>query len=219
MKYLLTISFVLFAFATGIVAQDKTAAEYKNEGNDALRDKDYATALENYEKAIENWEDGEPEDAMVYNAATCARRTEEFDKAIKYYEMAKERGFRDDIATYYIAYSLGKQGKAEEMKDFLKDAVEEYQNSKYVGHMEKLLVNYYLKKGSEPFNEASEILASAQNADPSQYDEITDNANEEFKKAKEWFEKALEIDPENEDAKSSLEEIEERLAGGSEIEE
>ncbi|MFW5890202.1 MAG: tetratricopeptide repeat protein, partial [Marinilabiliaceae bacterium] len=117
MKYLLTISFVLFAFATGIVAQDKTAAEYKNEGNDALRNKDYATALENYEKAIENWEDGEPEDAMVYNAATCARRTEEFDKAIKYYEMAKDRGFRDDIATYYIAYSLGKQGKAEEMKD------------------------------------------------------------------------------------------------------
>ncbi|MFW5754081.1 MAG: tetratricopeptide repeat protein, partial [Marinilabiliaceae bacterium] len=201
MKYLLTISFVLFAFATGVVAQDKTAAEYKNEGNEALRNKDYATALENYEKAIENWEDGEPEDAMVYNAATCARRTEEFDKAIKYYEMAKDRGFRDDIATYYIAYSLGKQGKAEEMKDFLKEALEEYKNSKYVGHMEKLLVNYYLKKGSEPFNEASQILASAENADPSQYDEITENANEEFKKAKEWFEKALEIDPENEDAK------------------
>jgi len=218
MKYLLTVSFVLFAFAAGLAAQDKTAADYKNEGNDALRNKDYATALELYEKAIENWEEGEPEDAMVYNAATCARRIENFDKAIKYYNMAKDRGFRDDIATYYIAYLMGKQGKAEEMEEFLKGAVEEYQNSKYIGHMKKLLVNYYLKKASDPYNEASQILASAQNADPSQYDEITANANEEFRKAQKWFEKALEIDPDNEDAKSSLKEIEERLAGGSEIE-
>lgn len=216
MKYLLTISFVLFAFAAGIAAQDKTAGEYKNEGNDALRNKDYDTALELYEKAIENWEEGEPEDAMIYNAATCARRTEEFDKALTYYRMAKDRGFRDDIASYYIAYSLNKQGKGEEMEEFLKNAVEEYQNSKYVGHMKKLLVNYYLKKGAEPFNEASQILSSAENADPSQYDEITANANEEFKKAQEWFEKALELDPENEDAKKSLEEIETRLEEGSE---
>lgn len=219
MKYLLTVSFVLFAFAAGLSAQDKTAAEYKNEGNDALRNKDYASALELYEKAIENWEEGEPEDAMIYNAATCARRTDNFDKAIKYYSMAKDRGFRDDIATYYIAYSLNKQGKGEKMENFLQKAVKEYQNSKYVGHMKKLLVNYYLKKGAEPYNEASQILASAQNADPSQYDQITANANEKFRKAKEWFEKALEVDPENSKAKTSLKEIKARLAGGSEIEE
>ncbi|MFO7999622.1 MAG: tetratricopeptide repeat protein [Marinilabilia sp.] len=212
MKYLLTISFVLFAIAGSVIAQDKSAADYKNEGNDALRDKDYESALELYEKAIENWEDGEPlEDAMVYNAATCARRSEKFEKAIKYYEMAKDQEFREDIATYYIAYSMNKLGQTEEMEEYLLDAVEEYESSKYVGHMKKMLVNYYLKKGSEPFNEASEILATAQDADPSEYDEITDRANDEFSKAKEWFEKALEIDPENSDAKASLEEINTRL--------
>lgn len=214
MKYLLTVSFVLFALAGSVFAQDKSAADYKNEGNDALRNKDYQKALELYEESLANWEEGEPvEDAMVYNMATCARRIENYDKAIKYYKMSKEQGFRGDIASYYIAYSLNKQGKEEEMEQFLTDAIEEYSTSKYVGHMKKMLVTYYLKKGSEPYNEASQILASAQNADPSQYDEINAKANEAFKKAKPWFEKALKYDPDNSNAKATIEEINNRLAG------
>lgn len=214
MKYLLTISFLLFALGGSMFAQDKSAADYKNEGNDALRNKDYEKALELYEQAVANWEEGEPvEDAMVYNMATCARRIENYDKAIKYYQMAKDQGFREDIASYYIAFSLNKQEKHEEMEQFLINAVEEFASSKYVGHMKKLLVNYYLKKGSEPYNEASQILASAQNADPSQYDEINARANEAFSKAKPWFEKALEYDPDNSSAKATLEEINNRLSG------
>lgn len=214
MKYLLTISFLLFALGGSMFAQDKSAADYKNEGNEALRNKDYEKALELYEQAVANWEEGEAvEDAMVYNMATCARRIDNYDKAIKYYQMAKDQGFREDIATYYIAFSLNKQGKHQEMEQFLVNAVEEFASSKYVGHMKKLLVNYYLKKGSEPYNEASQILASAQNADPSQYDEINARANEAFSKAKPWFEKALEYDPDNSSAKATLEEINNRISG------
>ncbi len=214
MKYLLTVSFVLFALAGSIFAQEKSAADYKNEGNEALRNKDYQKALELYEQSVANWEEGEPlEDAMLYNMATSARRIENYDKAIKYYEMTKNQGFRPDISAYYIAYSLNKQGKGEEMESFLAEAIDEFESSKYLGHMKKMLVNYYLKKGSEPFNEASQILASAQNADPSQYDEINERANEAFAKAKPWFEKALKYDPENENANASLEEINSRLAG------
>lgn len=216
MKYLLTVSFVLFALMGGVMAQEdqeKSGAEYKNEGNEALRNKDYAKALELYEKAVANWgEEDTIEDAMIYNMATCARRTENFDKAIKYYEQSKDNEFREDISSYYIALSLNKQGKSEEMEQFLVNAIEEYESSKYVGHMKKMLVNYYLKRGSEPYNEASQILASAQNADPSQYDEINARANEAFRKAKPWFEKALEYDPENSSALTSLEEIEKRIA-------
>ena len=214
MKYLLTISFVLFALVGSALAQDKTAADFKNEGNDALRNKDYQKALELYENALDIWAEDEPvEDAMVYNMATCARRIENYDKAIKYYKMSKEQGFRGDISSYYIAYSLNKQGKEEEMEKFLVKAIDEYSTSKYVGHMKKMLVTYYLKRGSEPYNEASQILASAQNADPSQYDEINAKANEAFKQAKPWFEKALKYDPNNSNAKASLQEINKRLAG------
>jgi tetratricopeptide (TPR) repeat protein len=214
MKYLLTVSFVLFALGGSIFAQDKSAADYKNEGNDALRNKDYQKALELYEQALDNWGEEAPvEDAMVYNMATCARRIESFDKAIKYYQMSKDQGFRDDIASYYIAFCLDKQGKDEEMEKFLVKNVEKYSSSKYVGHMKKMLVTYYLKQGSEPYNEASQILASAQNADPSQYDEINAKANDAFKQAKPWFEKALKYDPDNANAKSSLEQINAHLTG------
>jgi len=213
MKYLLTVSFVLFALAGSVLAQEKTAAELKNEGNDALRNKDYKAALELYEKDLDNWSAEEPVDeAMVYNMATCARRIENYDKAIKYYGMSEQQGFRGDISSYYIAYSLKKQDNEDEMEKVLVSAIEEYSSSKYLGHMKKMLVTYYLKKGSEPFNEASQILASAQNADPSQYDEINARANEAFAKAKPWFEKALEYDPDNESAKATLEEINKRLS-------
>ncbi len=212
MKYLLTASFVFFALAGSILAQDKSAAEYKNEGNEALRNKDYQKALELYEQAVANWDEGEPvEEAMVYNMATSARRIENYDKAIQYYQMAKNQGFREDISTYYIAYSLNKQDREDEMEEVLVEAIKEFESSKYVGHMKKMLVNYYLKKGSEPFNEASQILASAQNADPEQYDEINAKANEAFAKAKPWFEKVLKYDPDNSSAKASLAEINSRI--------
>jgi hypothetical protein len=213
MKYLLTVSFVLLALAGSVFAQEKSAADYKNEGNEALRSKDYQKALELYEESVANWEEGEPlEDAMLYNMASCARRIDDYDKAVKYYGMSKEQGYRADISAYYIAQSLGKQNKDEEMETFLVEAIEEFSSSKYVGHMKKMLVNYYLKQASEPFNEASQILASAQNADPSQYDEINSRANEAFAKAKPWFEKVLEYDPKNASAKASLKEINNRLS-------
>ncbi|MGQ1890559.1 tetratricopeptide repeat protein [Thermophagus sp. OGC60D27] len=212
MKYFLSVSVVLFLFAGSLFSQEKTAAEFKNEGNDALRNKDYKTALELYEKSLKNWGSEEPvDDAMIYNMATSARRIENYDKAIKYYKMCEEKGFRGDIASYYIAFSLKKQNKEEEMEKELLTAIEKYKTSKYLGHMKKMLVTYYLKKGAEPFNEASQILASAQNADPSQYDEINNRANEAFAKAKPWFEKALNYDPNNASAKKSLDEINNRL--------
>jgi tetratricopeptide (TPR) repeat protein len=213
MKYVLTVSFVLFALIGGVFAQEKSAADYKNEGNEVLRNKDYQKALELYEESVANWEESEPlEEAMIYNMATCARRIENYDKAIEYYQMAKDKGYRGDISAYYIAFSLNKQDKGEEMESFLVDAIEQYKSSKYVGHMKKLLVTYYLRRGSEPFNEASQILASAQNADPSQYEEINANANQAFSKGKPWFEKVLEYDPENASAQASLKEINNRLS-------
>ncbi len=213
-KYLLSVSLLCFVFAGGIFAQEQTSAEFLNEGNDALRNKDYSKAFELYEKAIANWEEGTPlEGSMVYNTATCARRIDKYEKAIEYYKESVNLGFNEDISSYYIAYSLNKLDRDQEMEEFLTKAVVKYKDSKYVGHMKKMLVTYYLKQGAEPYNRASQILASAANADPGQYDEIKENANKAFAEAKPWFEKALEYDPGNESAIASLKEINTRLAG------
>ncbi len=218
MKYLLTLSFVLFMIA-GAIAQDKTAAEFKNEGNAALKAKNYKLALENYEKAIANWEDGtEMDSKMIYNAATCARKIKDYDRAIKYYTQSKDLKYRADLSTYYIAYSLKNQGKEKEMEQVLTNAIKEFPNSKYLGHMKKMLVTYYLKEGSVPFNAATKIWESYNNLSESKrtqelYDKTAVKANVKYEEAKPFFDKVLTIDPNNASAKKALAEINDNLKG------
>ncbi|MDG5800906.1 tetratricopeptide repeat protein [Marinilabiliaceae bacterium ANBcel2] len=210
-KLLVVAGFVMFAIG-GVLAQDVNHAQLRNEGNEALRENNYADALDLYEQSLEAQPDDEEVDpVMVFNMATCARRDNQFEKAFEYYSMAADLGYRADFSTYYIAASLNRLGREEEMEEVLLQALEDYETSSVAGHMRRLLTNYYLKKGAEPFNRASEILATAENADPSEYDEIEARANEEFKKAKPWFEKVLEVDPNNSNAQASMQEINSRL--------
>ena len=52
MKYLLSFSFLMMMGFGALNAQDKSAVEYKNEGNTAYNAKDYKKALGLYEQAI-----------------------------------------------------------------------------------------------------------------------------------------------------------------------
>jgi tetratricopeptide (TPR) repeat protein len=211
MKYLAVVGMLLFSL--GSFAQDETAyIELKNQGNEALRGNNFAEALEAYESAVASWpEEEEMDAAMVFNMATSARRINNDEKALEYYQQSADLGYRADFSTYYVASSLNSLGREDEMEEVLLKALEEHKTSSVVGHMKKMLTTYYLKQGAEPFNRAAQILASAANADPSQYEEITARANESFAEAKPWFEKVLEIDPGNENAQASLREVNSRL--------
>jgi tetratricopeptide (TPR) repeat protein len=203
----------MLLFSLGSFAQDETAyIELKNQGNEALRGNNFAEALEAYESAVASWpEEEEMDAAMVFNMATSARRINNDEKALEYYQQSADLGYRADFSTYYVASSLNSLGREDEMEEVLLKALEEHKTSSVVGHMKKMLTTYYLKQGAEPFNRAAQILASAANADPSQYEEITARANESFAEAKPWFEKVLEIDPGNENAQASLREVNSRL--------
>lgn len=212
MKYLAVVGMLLFSL--GSFAQDETAyIELKNQGNEALRSNNFAEALEAFESAVAAWpEEEEMDAAMVFNMATSARRIKNNEKALEYYQQSADLGYRPDFSTYYVASALNSLGRDSEMEEVLLKAIEEHKTSSVVGHMKKMLTTYYLKQGAEPFNRAAQILASAANADPSQYEEITARANESFAEAKPWFEKVLEIDPGNENAQASLREVNSRLA-------
>ena len=212
MKYLAVVGMLVFSL--GGYAQDETAyIELKNQGNEALRSNNFAEALASYESAVAEWpEEEEMDAAMVFNMATSARRIKNIEKALEYYQQSVDLGYRADFSTYYVASSLNSLGRDDEMEEVLLKAINEHKTSSVVGHMKKMLTTYYLKQGAEPFNRAAQILASAANADPSQYEEITERANESFAEAKPWFEKVLEIDPGNENAQSSLREVNSRLA-------
>nr|WP_321410533.1 tetratricopeptide repeat protein [uncultured Carboxylicivirga sp.] len=153
MRYLATLSFLMLMFV-GVTAQDKSAAELKNEGNDALKAKDYKTALGLYEQAIASWEE-EMDAAMVYNAATCAYKTKANDKAIKYYTQAKELDYKADACNYYCYKIYDAQGNAAEMKKISDETIEKFPTSKYTTAIKKDLVKPLVSK-------ANELYASAQ---------------------------------------------------------
>lgn len=204
----------LLAFALVSFAQDGTSyIELKNSGNEALKAKDYAKALELYEDSYNQWpEDVEVDKAMIFNMATTARRVDNNEKAYKYYSESKELKYKGDYSAFYMASALENMEKEDEMVEVLTVAMEEFPTSGVIGHIKKKLTTYYLKRGAEHYNTANQIIGTAANADPSQYDEITLKANEAFTEAKPWFEKVLEIDAANKNAEVCLREINTRLA-------
>ncbi len=205
---------MLTIISNNFAQQEKSHVDFKNEGNEALKSNNFKKALELFESAIAVWPKEEEMDApMVYNAATCARRQDLNEKALKLYTLSQDLNYRSDLSAYYRASALKDLGRDKEMEELLIKSVDEFKTSNVVGHMKKMLVTFYLIQGSEPYNRASQVLASAGNADPSQYAEITAKANEFFAEAKPWFEKAIGVDPGNENAVSTLKAINEKLAG------
>lgn len=215
LKYFAATGFLFLALVGNIFAQEeKSYIEFKNEGNEALRGNDFKKALELYEAAMAVWpEDVEMEAVVVFNAATCARRLNNDEKALLLYTKSQEMNYRSDLSAFYRATALKELGREEEMEALLLKSIEEFNTSNVNGHMKKMLVTYYLKLGAEPYNRASQVLASAANADPAQYSEISAKANESFAEAKPWFEKALELDAANENALAALKAINQNLAG------
>ncbi|WP_439185678.1 tetratricopeptide repeat protein [Carboxylicivirga taeanensis] len=211
MKYLATLSFVLM-IAFGAFAQEESAAEFKNQGNDALRSKNYKGALELFEKAIAAWGDEEMDNAMIYNAATCARKIKNYEKAQKYYEEAVKLNYKADVSTYYIASSLKSRDMDAEMEKVLLAGIENYSTSKYVGHMKKMLAVYYVKESNEYYVKGQEILNTRVDGNRDQWDAIKEKAKTVFDQSSEFSKKALEFDAANKNAKAILEGIDTFLA-------
>lgn len=186
--------------ATFAQEEEKTAADYKNEGNAAVKEKKLDVALESFQKAIALWDAETIEPATVYNAADCAKKLQKFDVALEYYNKAIELNYKADMSTYSIAEIYGKQGKTEERVALLEEASQKFTEGKVGAFIKKGLVGEYVKKGNASFKEGAAIIAECQSAKPEQYDAIKARAAEKFNEAKPWIEKALAIDAENANA-------------------
>ncbi|TLX73638.1 tetratricopeptide repeat protein [Labilibacter sediminis] len=204
MKYILSVTLLLFTVLGASFAQEeKSAAELKNEGNAALKAKDYKNALSLFEASIDAWDETEDMDAaMVYNTATCARKLKDNEKSIKYYTQAKELGYKGDVSTYYIAKAHKALGAAAEMEKVLLAGIEEFPNSKYLGYMKKDLSTYYVKQANEFFTKGINILNTRTEGNADQWDAIKGKAKAEFDKAEELADKALSYNPANATAKT-----------------
>lgn len=210
MKLVVKMFCLFLALPFVMSAQEKSADEFKNEGNEFVRNKDYKSALASYEQAIQLWGDS-LDAATVFNAGDCARRIKANDKAIGFFKKAEELDYKGDFCAYYIADIYKGDGKEAEMEQAYIDAIEKYKTGKPVEIMKKGLATYYLKQGLVPFNEASKILQTAATAKPEEYAGIEESAKAKFAEARPLVEKALEFDAENANGKKMLAEIVSRL--------
>src|SRR5690554_950731 len=165
---------------------------------------DYANAVKSYEQAIAT-ADGET-DQLVYNAAIAAYRGNLLEKAVELFSASVENDFRGETALYYKAVTLRKQNKDDEYKATLEEGTQKFPNEKRITDA---LANVYVSEGNDYYKKGVAILTAANDkvnsgaistADDAYTAEV-DKAKKEFQEAVSILDKALEIDPANQNAK------------------
>ena len=199
-------------------AQDQSATTLKNDGNDALRNKDYKTALAKFEAYLATGEEGVADDvATIYNAGYCGYKTKAYDKSIKYMQDAIDKNYeKAETAYQIIAYSYKKKKDDANYEATLKKGFDAFPQSKKIKGM---LVKHYLGEGNDHYSKAAKILqaAAAQvnagkyTTEDDAYKAELEKAQVEFKAALPFVEKALSLDPANETAKTLKENIQKNL--------
>ena len=176
--------------------------------------KDFAKALESFEKAIETSE--EDTGALCFNAAVLAFRLENFEKTIKYFDKAYEAGFRPQDAIFNKAAAQNRMGDSEGYKASLKAGNEKYPTDKKIA---SALANIYVSEGNEIYRDGAEILNAANTkvnegaytTEDDAYKAEMGKANAEFRKALETLENALKLDASNANAQKLIEAIKQIL--------
>ena len=205
-----------FGVLVSFSQDEKTGIDFKNEGNEALRAKDYAKALQLYEQALSKWGDEPKDTAMVYNMAVCAYQTNDFDKALTLLDESIAMNYKKETALQYKANIYQKTKNDEEYEKTLQSALELSPNdSKIKGR----LATVYLKEANVHYTEGAKILKSAADdvaaakykTTDEPYKTAVEKAKEHFKMALPTVDKALAIDPENATGKQLKTAIEQNI--------
>jgi tetratricopeptide (TPR) repeat protein len=205
MKRVVLVIMVIFSFVLA-QSQDKTARDYKIEGADAYKEKDYKKALTSFEKAIGLYEaDGIIDTTLYYNVGLCAIRLEDHEKSVTYFNRSIELGYRTCQAQLYVANSLRRLDRNEEMKSLAQDGVKKCPD--LAGKFNELLFQYYLVAGLEIFNNAAKMQAEITpfaTSDPDRYLSEMETVKAEFRRSLPLLESAHELDPKDENCKKAL---------------
>lgn len=177
------------------------SVKLQNAGNDALKAKDYAKALENYEKAMAVWGTAPKDSVMFYNCGICAIQVKDYGKAIKFFELAAAHNFKAEDALFKIALIYKFQKNNEAYLKTINDGIAKYPaNTNFKGELSK----NYLLEGVAHYNSGNGLLKGAIDKinakkfkdanDPGYKAEIA-KAKKEFSDAIPSFDKAIELNP------------------------
>ncbi len=152
-----SILFLMILSFSAVFAQDKSASELKNEGNAALRAKDYAKAIELYEKALAGME--EEDGAMVYNLGICSMKTKKYDKAKEYFNKTIELEYKKASTAFLYMSLIYKKAKDDEnYVKVLSDGLVKFPTHK---KLKKSLAIFYVKKAQKEYNAGATIQKTA----------------------------------------------------------
>ncbi len=164
----------------------------------------YDKAVASYEEAIAT-ADGDT-DPLIYNAAIAAYRGDMYDKAVELFSKSVENNYKGETALYYKAVTLRKLNKDNEYKATLEEGVKKFPKEDRISDA---LANVYVSEGNELYKKGVAILTAANQkvssgaistADDAYTAEV-DKAKKEFSAAVDVLDKALTLDPENQNAK------------------
>ncbi len=136
MKKLLGLTLMLLFAVTTFAQELSDAQKAKNAGNEAYRNKDYVTAIDNWEKYLTSDEEGVEEDKITkglvvksYNyAAQALLKKKDYTKSLKYFnkyiEKAGEEAKTDGKVAYFMAYASNKLDKDAEALNYYQKAIE-----------------------------------------------------------------------------------------------
>lgn len=205
MKNLLFAIILVFGISS-LYAQDKSAKEYKIEAAEAYKSKDYQTGLNSFEKSIQLYEaDGKIDTTLYYNAAICAIKVKDYEKASTYFTRSIELDYKTCKAQLYKASALKKLERNDEMEALCLDGIEKC--PKYKNKFNELLFQQYLVAGLDIFNGAAKMQADVTplaTSDPDKYTAEMEKVKAEFNKSLPMLEKAYEIDPSDENVIKAL---------------
>jgi len=204
---------VLVIGITSLNAQDKTAKDYKIEGADAYKAKDYATGLSSFEKSIQMYEaEGKTDTTLYYNAAICAIKVKEYQKSVDFFNKSIGFDYKTCKSNLYKANALNKLKNYEEMEAVCTENATKC--PKYKSKFDEIVFKYYLKSGLSIFNDAAKMQSTATplaQSNPDQYKAEMVKVKAKFNESLPMLEKAHDLKPADESCKSALKQAYELL--------
>ncbi|MCK9209000.1 MAG: hypothetical protein M0P66_17950 [Salinivirgaceae bacterium] len=201
---------LFLSLTLGVFAQEKDANTFRNEGNEAYKNKDFSGAYQAYASALTLLEkEGVVDTAYIYNAGYCAFKAEKLTEAIPYLEKSIELNYKEEKPYVSLAQVFMKQDDLSKMEQTLTSGLTKYPDDKT---LRKLMSHCLLKQGLGFYNIGNDIKSKANNSglnttDPEAFKAEYAKADEEFKKAMPLMEKAYEYDNTNDKVMKALQNI------------
>lgn len=197
---------VLIFTVSLLSAQDKSAKDYKIEGAEAYKAKDYQKGLTSFEKSIQMYEaDGKVDTSLYYNSAICALKVKDYDKSLQYFNRSITLNYKPCKSQLYKANAYKKKKDYATMETECNNGIASC--PKYKSKFNDLLFGYYLKSGLDIFNSAAKMQADVTplaSTDPDKYVTEMEKVKAEFNKSIPMLEKANSINPEDQNCTKAL---------------